>query len=137
MIKSLLAILFGSVLAAQAGLSRLEALSMLETGDRDSAVGGVGEVSRYQMRPGVWKQYSSSQAYHDPAVARQVAGQHLQFLESNFRRLAGREPSEFDIYVLECGTRLLREAGFFPGPRLTGGPGESGAVRESAADQIV
>ena len=38
MIKSILAIIFGSVLMAQAGLSRLEALSMLETGDRDSAV---------------------------------------------------------------------------------------------------
>ena len=85
---------------AQAGLSRLEALSMLETGDRDSAVGGVGEVSRYQMMPNVWKQYSSSQAYRDPVVSLQVAGQHLQFLESNFRRQAGREPSEFDIYVL-------------------------------------
>ena len=85
---------------AQAGLSRLEALSMLETGDRDSAVGGVGEVSRYQMQPSVWKQYSNSQAYRDPVVAGQVAGQHLQFLETNFRRLAGREPSEFDVYVL-------------------------------------
>ena len=85
---------------AQAGLSRLEALSMLETGDRDSAVGGVGEVSRYQMQPSVWKQYSNSQAYRDPVVAGQVAAQHLQFLETNFRRLAGRDPSEFDVYVL-------------------------------------
>jgi hypothetical protein len=100
MLKSILAVLFGSILMAHAGLSRLEALSMLETGDRDSAVGGVGEVSRYQMRPSVWKQYSSSRAYHDPVVSRQVAGQHLDFLESNFRKLAGREPSEFDVYVL-------------------------------------
>jgi hypothetical protein len=100
MIKSVLAVFLGSILMAQAGLSRLEALSMLETGDRDSAVGGVGEVSRYQMQPSVWKQYSGSQAYRDPVVSGQVAGQHLQFLESNFRRLAGREPSEFDVYVL-------------------------------------
>jgi len=100
MMKLVLAVLFGSALMAQAGLSRLEALSMLETGDRDSAVGGVGEVSRYQMLPSVWKQYSSSQAYQDPAVSQQVAGQHLAFLESNFRKQAGREPSEFDIYIL-------------------------------------
>ena len=100
MMKFVLAVFFGSVLMAQAGLSRLEALSMLETGDRDSAVGGVGEVSRYQMQPSVWRQYSSSQAYRDPVVSRQVAGQHLEFLESNFRRQAGREPSEFDVYVL-------------------------------------
>ena len=73
---------------------------MLETGDRDSAVGGVGEVSRYQMRPSVWHQYSASKAYHDPAVSRQVAAQHLEFLESNFRKQAGREPGEFDVYVL-------------------------------------
>ena len=100
MMKFVLAVFFGSILMAQAGLSRLEALSMLETGDRDSAVGGVGELSRYQMQPSVWKQYSSSQAYRDPVVSGQVAGQHLNFLESNFRRLAGREPSEFDVYVL-------------------------------------
>ena len=100
MIKFVLAVFFGGVLMAQAGLSRLEALSMLETGDRDSAVGGVGEVSRYQMLPSVWKQYSRSQAYGDPVVSRQVAAQHLEFLETNFRKQAGREPSEFDIYVL-------------------------------------
>ena len=100
MMKFVLAVFFGGVLMAQAGLSRLEALSMLETGDRDSAVGGVGEVSRYQMRPSVWKQYSNSTAFHDPVVAQQVAAQHLNFLETNFRKQAGREPNEFDIYVL-------------------------------------
>lgn len=100
MMKFVLAVFFGGVLMAQAGLSRLEALSMLETGDRDSAVGGVGEVSRYQMLPSVWKQYSSSRAYSDPVVSREVAAQHLEFLESNFRKQAGREPSEFDVYVL-------------------------------------
>ena len=115
MIKFVLAVLFGSVLVAQAGLSRLEALSMLETGDRDSAVGGVGEVSRYQMLPSVWKKYSSSQAYHDPAVARQVAGQHLEFLESNFRKQAGREPSEFDVYVLwNAGLNYYAKRDFSP-----------------------
>ena len=115
MIKFVLAVLFGGVLVAQAGLSRLEALSMLETGDRDSAVGGVGEVSRFQMLPSVWKKYSSSQAYHDPVVARQVAGQHLEFLESNFRKQSAREPSEFDVYVLwNAGLSYYAKRDFSP-----------------------
>lgn len=115
MIKLVLAVIFGSVLVAQAGLSRLEALSMLETGDRDTAVGRVGEVSRYQMLPSVWKQYSSSESYRDPVVSRQVAGQHLGFLESNFRKQAGRDPSEFDVYVLwNAGLGYYAKRGFSP-----------------------
>jgi len=89
--KAALVFLFAGAFMAHAGLSRLEALSMIETGDNDQMVGGAGEVSRYQMMPRVWKQYSNSQAFSDPAVSSQVAQRHVDWLESFFRTRAGRE----------------------------------------------
>ena len=49
-----LAIMMLSALSAQAGLSKLEAISMIETCDRDWIVGKAGERSRYQIMPSVW-----------------------------------------------------------------------------------
>ena len=99
-----LALLFGLLLSltltAQAGLSRLEAISMLETGDNDSIRGDAGEVSRYQLMPRVWRQYTNSVAYENPQVSRWVAQQHLTYLEGWFAQQAGRAPTEFEIYVL-------------------------------------
>src|SRR6266568_466788 len=99
MIKALI-LLFGLALTAHAGLSRLEAISMIETGDNDSARGGAGEVSRYQLMPGVWRHYTDSTAYGNPQVSGCVAQQHLNYLEGWFGRQAGRPPSEMEIYVL-------------------------------------
>ena len=42
-----------SIIAAPA-MDRWEALSMIESGDNDRAVGHGGEVSRFQIRPGLW-----------------------------------------------------------------------------------
>ena len=99
MIKAL-TLLFGLALTAQAGLSRLEAISMIETGDNDLARGGAGEVSRYQLMPRVWRQYTNSAAFGNPQVSADVAQQHLNYLEGWFRQQAGRPPSELEIYVL-------------------------------------
>ena len=38
--------------------SRFTALSMLESGDRDTAIGRAGEVSRYQITPRLWREYT-------------------------------------------------------------------------------
>ena len=98
--KAALVFLFAGALMAHAGLSRLEAIGMIETGDNDRMVGAAGEVSRYQMMPRVWKQYSNSEAFSDPAVSSQVAQRHVDWLESFFRNRAGREMTEFDLYVM-------------------------------------
>ena len=98
--KAAFVLLFAGALMARAELSRLEAISMLETADNDRMVGAAGEVSRYQIMPRVWKQYSSSEAYSDPAVSSQVAQRHVDWLESFFRSRAGREMTEFDLYVM-------------------------------------
>jgi hypothetical protein len=79
---------------------RFYALGMIETGNNDYLVGSIGEVSRYQIHPHVWKTYSSSTDYVNPAVARQVVRQHWDFLTKYFKEKTGREPQDFDMYVL-------------------------------------
>jgi len=80
--------------------ARRYALGMIETGNNDKAVGGLGEVSRYQIMPSVWKSYSSVQRYREPEAATEVAQQHWTALYEYFKSKAGREPTNFDMYVL-------------------------------------
>ncbi len=102
-----------SVLSARAGLSKLEAISMLETGNNDSAVGGAGEVSRYQIMPRTWRRFTSSQAYTDKQLSTWVAEQYLALLETSFCQRAGRGPSDFDRYVLwNAGPAYYERVGF-------------------------
>jgi hypothetical protein len=42
-------------------------------------------------------------AYSDEKVSSSVAAQYLQVLEANFRTRTGRQPSDFDRYVLWNG----------------------------------
>src|SRR5215813_11603139 len=43
-------------------MDRWAALSQIETRDNDSAVGAAGEISRYQMKPRLWRRYARSDA---------------------------------------------------------------------------
>jgi hypothetical protein len=93
--------------------SQLEALSQIETGNNDRAVGGAGEVSRYQIKPWVWRQYSDSEAYHSRRISTQVAEQHLAGLAQIFRKCTRREPTDFDLYVLwNAGPTYYSRIGF-------------------------
>lgn len=96
-------ILMLAVTSAQAGLSKLEALSMIETADRDWVVGKAGERSRYQIMPRVWKSYTTSREYRNPELARTVAQRHVTWLEDTFRKATGRQATDFDLYVLWNG----------------------------------
>lgn len=79
---------------------RLFALGMIETGNNDSAIGGLGEVSRFQIMPSVWKHYNSSRSYRNLNVATEVARQHWRSLYDYFKEKSDREPTDFDMYVL-------------------------------------
>jgi hypothetical protein len=79
---------------------RLFALGAIETGNNDNEIGQAGEVSRYQIMPSVWKHYSHSSYYDNPQVSRAVAQQHWSSLRASFRKKTGREPDNFDMYVL-------------------------------------
>jgi hypothetical protein len=76
---------------------------MIESGNNDRAVGAAGEVSRYQIRPYVWRRYSVSRAYRDPRIAKTVAESHMAYLETLFLQATGREATDFDRYVLWNG----------------------------------
>lgn len=111
--KKLLLLLVLGALNAQAGFSRLEAISMIETGDNDRAVGKAGEVSRYQLLPKTWRHYTSSRGYTDPTVATEIARQHLTVLEAEFRARTGRDATDFDCYVLwNAGLHYYAKVGF-------------------------
>jgi hypothetical protein len=79
---------------------RLFALAMIETGENDREIGGQGEISRYQLSPEVWKSYTASQDYTDPEVSLQVASHHWNYLANYFKKKTGREPDDFDMYVM-------------------------------------
>jgi hypothetical protein len=107
--------MFMSLLQARAGLSRLEAISMIESGNNDRAIGRLGEISRYQILPRVWRSYTQSWNYLNPRQAAHVAEMHLSTLEEAFRARSGREPTDFDRYVLwNAGLRYYQRLGFSP-----------------------
>ena len=105
---------------------RRYALSMIETGGDDQEIGSSGEISRYQIMPAVWRHYSDSERYHDPATSLQVAQQHWTALYKTFKQQAHCEPTDFDMYVLwNTHYGYYAKRGFKP-ERL------SAAVRERA-----
>lgn len=111
----LLLLLSGASVRSQVpgSTSRLEALSQIETGNDDRAVGGAGEVSRYQIKPWIWRQYSDSDAYFNRRISTRVAEQHLAGLAQIFRKCTRREPNDFDLYVLwNAGPTYYDRIGF-------------------------
>ena len=113
--KAIVLLFLSGLLSAQAGLTRLEAISMIETGDNDRVVVSAGEISRYQIMPQVWRTYSSSRDYRNVSVSAAVAARHLKTIETSFRARAGRDASEFDIYVMwNAGLGYYAKKGFNP-----------------------
>lgn len=76
------------------------ALGMIETGNNDREIGGAGEISRFQIMPAIWHQYTESRSYRNPEVSVDVARQLWSTLYSQFKQQAHREPTDFDMYVL-------------------------------------
>jgi hypothetical protein len=75
----------------------LHAISMVETGEKDSAVGPCGSVSRYQISPDTWREFSEwpIEDAIRPLKAQIVA---LKILQSN------RRVMQTDSYwTLACG----------------------------------
>lgn len=66
----------------------------------DRKRGHSGEVSRYQIMPEVWRQYSRSREYENPQVAWSVAERILQSRIRGFRDDTGRDPNALELYLL-------------------------------------
>lgn len=109
----LISLMAMTVANSHAGSTRLAALGMLESGDDDTAVGSFGEVSRYQIKPWIWRQYCACEEYQNRELSTQVAGRHLAELQRIFRKRARREPDDFDLYVLwNAGPTYYGRIGF-------------------------
>jgi hypothetical protein len=84
------------VVVSASGMTRWEALSMLETGNSDGVVGRCGEISRYQIRAELWPGGNPQNAQAALTVARSIMQDRIQ----HFQKTHGRSPSDFEFYVL-------------------------------------
>jgi len=82
------------------GMDRLSALSMLETGNDDHAVGSAGEISRFQVKKAEWRTVTNSANYSDYETARKVMLQLMDKRTHAFEERFGRKPSDFEFYAL-------------------------------------
>src|SRR5580692_8997882 len=96
-IKSL-SVLIGicAFISSAQAMDRWSALSMLESGNDDQAIGSLGEVSRYQIRPYLWPGGNPVNAH----VALNVAQKIMQPRVAHFEQTHNRAPSDFEFYVL-------------------------------------
>ncbi len=84
-----------------------QVLAEFETGARqstpcasDRVVGSQREISRYQILPSVWNEYSEARNFHDPNVAWRVTEKILRDREKAFRQGTGREWEPIDLYLM-------------------------------------
>ncbi len=82
-------------------MDRWAALSQIESGDHDSAVGGAGEISRYQVKPDVWRAYAPTNAsWENPTDALAVAQAVMKNRCADFQKEFHRAPTDLEFYVL-------------------------------------
>lgn len=118
--SSLLALLLAVCSLTTARADALKySLGLFESGANTFAIstadykrGGSGEVSRYQIMPDVWKEYSSSSAYRNPDVAWRVAEKVLNERVAYFVRRVGRNPDATELYLLWNKPGHFEAAGF-------------------------
>jgi hypothetical protein len=82
-------------------LDRWAALSQIESRNNDSAIGAVGEISRYQVRREVWlKLAAPGSDWQKPQDALVVAQQVMKERCAQFEKANHRPPTDFEFYVL-------------------------------------
>jgi hypothetical protein len=83
-------------------MDRFAALSMVETGDNDSAIGPSGEISRYQVLPATWQHYAKGQALDpvNPTNSLSIAQAVMAERCAQFQKTNHRPPTDFEFYLL-------------------------------------
>ena len=81
-------------------MDRLSALSMLETGNDDHAIGAAGEISRFQDKKAEWRTVTNSSNYTDSETAKKVMIKLMDKRIQAFQDHFGRQPSDFEFYAL-------------------------------------
>ena len=82
--------------ASVSAMDRWAALSMIESGDNDRAVGPGGEISRYQIRPELWPGGNPQDTQIALAAAQRITSPRIE----QFKRSHQRMPTDFEFYVL-------------------------------------
>jgi hypothetical protein len=99
-VARLILVLFIAQTSARA-MDRWAALSQIESGDDDLAIGSAGEISRYQLKPKLWLQYAAPGARWESALdALEVAQKVMRDRCVDFGRTHQRQPTDFEFYVL-------------------------------------
>ncbi len=104
--KSALAILIVCIAWTCPALDRFAALSQIESGDNDAAVGKAGERGRYQETEAVWREFNPTNCWQNfhyltnanfalASVQGVMMNRSLQF-----KSRTGRWPSDFEWYLL-------------------------------------
>ena len=77
-------------------MDRWAALSMIESGDNDRAVGPVGEISRFQIQRKLWPGGDPQ----NPLLALAVAQEIMRPRLAGFQESHKREATDFEFYIL-------------------------------------
>jgi hypothetical protein len=85
-----------SMAVRASAMDRWSALSMIESGDDDSAVGPNGEISRFQIRRELWPGGNPQDGHSALCVAQEIMQARLDF----FQKIHKRAPTDFEFYVL-------------------------------------
>lgn len=100
---------------AAPAMSFWNALSQIESGDNDKAIGSAGELGRYQVKPAFWTPQERLQAQNQQ-IALTVAIRHMNALKASFKRLTGRDATDTDAIVLwKAGVAGYARKGFDTG----------------------
>jgi len=91
---SLLSVLLFVVSAS--AMDRWAALSMIESGDNDRAVGAGGEVSRFQIKPILWNGGNPLDAQAALSAAMEIMKERV----AEFERIHKRAPNDVEFYIL-------------------------------------
>ena len=109
----------------------LAALSQIESGDNDYAVGPQGEVSRYQIEPKIWRKLLIDKGAHgmphDRWLAEMLACALWQSRERDFEIIHNRAPNLREIYLLWHRPALMIGIGWSLAGKRRGRPWEASA----------
>ena len=81
----------------------LLALSEIESGNNDAAIGKAGERGRYQIMEATWREHFPNDPHsnaHKPDRAERAAKAILYWHEMNYLKATGRPASAKDIYAM-------------------------------------
>lgn len=85
-----------SFASAAAAMDRWAALSMIESGNDDRAVGSSGEITRFQIRHELW----AGGDPRDVQIALSTAQNIMRLRLDAFEHTHKRTPTDFEFYVL-------------------------------------